>query len=512
MNPIGNWSTTTLVPPTVVCQKSGGPFPRKEGQNLKALLIGVCGTANACTDFPALPAAHRDVEKMKMLLIERYYYRPCDIITLIDDGVSDHMQPTRNNILKAINELVKDAKPGDRFGFHYSGHSAQIKSCSNDGSMDECLVPCDSNGSANVITDTELNAALVMPLPAGSQLVAILDACHSGSLLDLEHRRGMSMSVSVGSLTLRAPPRKNARLLSIPSNQKKLPPPQPATRLLARRREISMNLTCDPPPPSSRASDCDYKPQDVSVPRPTYTYRAPTTAASTIPKESTLTAVQERDEDPPTLVGEFWVFPEIQRCASPDKMFASRGFSKDPDAAVAELEQFPGGAKADVISLSSCREDQIAYEDEQGNTMTSALVDGMMSKPDQSLKDVLLFLSSAMQAQADARHAQAEAYKKECQRCQPRMQAANKKFHARAMTDPDSFGIPSALTRLPTFPARANKSFKNKVALLKKLNLKRRLLDMTFGRASPARFDTQRVQDPEFSGSSPLDMTRLLPL
>ncbi|KAJ7613168.1 caspase domain-containing protein [Roridomyces roridus] len=489
MNSTGNNSSTTLVPHTV-----GGPFPPKEGQTLKALLIGVRGTANASLDFPELKAAHQDVERIKMLLIERYYYQSGDITILTDDEVPGHVQPTGIHILKAINDLVKDAKSGDRFTFLYetrglppplshaslildSGHSAQIKSCLKDGGLDECLVPCDSNGSDNLITDTELSTALIIPLPSGSQLVAILDACHSGSLLDLKHgksNRDLSTSISFRG-NPRIPPRGNTRFLSILSNRKKLPP-NPVTGLLARRSEFSMNLTCDPPPPSSRASGQDPKSMDRpgstgSGPRPTFTYRAPTAISTSNTKEFTLPAVGEGDEVDSTLPGDFCVFPELQRCTSPDEMFSGRGFYQDLDAAVAdsEMEDIPGGVKADVISLSSCREDQTAYEDEQGNTMTSALVDGLMSKPDQSLKEVLLFLSRTIEAQEVARYARVQAYKKDCQDRQARMEARNKKFHGlRAMSfiTQDSFVIPSAVKRVWTLPARATElALKKKLAL-----------------------------------------------
>lgn len=39
-----------------------------------------------------------------------------------------------------------------------------------------------------MIVDDELNTFLVNPLPQGCRLHAIVDACHSGSVLDLPHR------------------------------------------------------------------------------------------------------------------------------------------------------------------------------------------------------------------------------------------------------------------------------------------------------------------------------------
>ena len=41
---------------------------------------------------------------------------------------------------------------------------------------------------AGMIVDDELNTFLVNPLPQGCRLHAIVDACHSGSVLDLPYR------------------------------------------------------------------------------------------------------------------------------------------------------------------------------------------------------------------------------------------------------------------------------------------------------------------------------------
>ena len=41
---------------------------------------------------------------------------------------------------------------------------------------------------AGQLVDNELNALLVNPLPHGVRLHAIIDACHSGSVMDLEFR------------------------------------------------------------------------------------------------------------------------------------------------------------------------------------------------------------------------------------------------------------------------------------------------------------------------------------
>ncbi|KAK0488403.1 peptidase C14, caspase domain-containing protein [Armillaria luteobubalina] len=69
----------------------------------------------------------------------------------------------------------------------FSGHAAQPKEplrCGRDG-MDEVLY----SSSGPCIRDNTLREHLVNKLPEGCHLTAVLDACHSGTLLDLTHHR-----------------------------------------------------------------------------------------------------------------------------------------------------------------------------------------------------------------------------------------------------------------------------------------------------------------------------------
>ncbi|KAJ7618640.1 peptidase C14, caspase domain-containing protein [Roridomyces roridus] len=162
----------------------GVPIPEKHPKR-KALLIGI-SYQGSISETP-LKGPHADVGRMHELLVDTYGYAVGDIVVLLDDGGAG-VQPTMFNILHAIDELVLGAKKGDRFFFHYSGHTTQIvsKSKSEEDEMDECLVPSDE---ANIIRDNELRRHLVEPLPVGSSLVAVLDSCHSATLLDLDHFR-----------------------------------------------------------------------------------------------------------------------------------------------------------------------------------------------------------------------------------------------------------------------------------------------------------------------------------
>jgi hypothetical protein len=54
-------------------------------------------------------------------------------------------------------------------------------------SQDETILPTDFN-SAGVIVDDDLNAMMVRPLAPGVTLHALIDACHSGTAMDLPYR------------------------------------------------------------------------------------------------------------------------------------------------------------------------------------------------------------------------------------------------------------------------------------------------------------------------------------
>jgi hypothetical protein len=89
-------------------------------------------------------------------------------------------------MIRELKALVSGAEPGDKFTFFYSGHSDQQDAKSDleeEDGMDEILITSDEK----TIIDNELKEILVNPLPVGCNLLAILDTCHSGTMLDLPH-------------------------------------------------------------------------------------------------------------------------------------------------------------------------------------------------------------------------------------------------------------------------------------------------------------------------------------
>lgn len=149
----------------------------------KALLVGInyIGTSNQ------LRGCINDVQNVKNYLI-RNGFNEGDIVVLTDDQHEMVKVPMRENIIRAIGWLVKDAQPNDSLFFHYSGHGSQVEDKDGDeeDGIDETIVPLDFEKNGMIIDD-ELHARLVTPLQPGVKLTALFDSCHSGSVLDLPY-------------------------------------------------------------------------------------------------------------------------------------------------------------------------------------------------------------------------------------------------------------------------------------------------------------------------------------
>eukprot|EP00045_Choanoeca_perplexa_P010980 m.114185 g.114185 ORF g.114185 m.114185 type:complete len:452 (-) comp15468_c0_seq3:103-1458(-) len=150
----------------------------------KAMLIGINyhGTRNE------LGGCINDANCMKFLLTKRFGFHEDEILLLTETNPNPVMHPTRKNIFKGISWLVKGASAGDKLFFHYSGHGGQKRDRDGDEAdgYDETLLPLDFQ-RAGQITDDEIHERMVMPLPEGCVLHCVIDACHSGSVLDLPY-------------------------------------------------------------------------------------------------------------------------------------------------------------------------------------------------------------------------------------------------------------------------------------------------------------------------------------
>ncbi|KAH7333542.1 caspase domain-containing protein [Rhizoctonia solani] len=167
-----------------------------------------------------LAGCHADVNDVLDLLRKNGEYPQCDIRVLADvPGLPDSQRPTRENIIKGLLWLSEGCRGGDRRFFHYAGHGTQVqdKDGDEDDGYDEAIQPVDwattyQRGDEGLIIDDEFRDFLVDPLPSNSTLTAVVDCCHSGTILDMEQE---TRAVPTKSQALG--PRPRGSMSSIPS-------------------------------------------------------------------------------------------------------------------------------------------------------------------------------------------------------------------------------------------------------------------------------------------------------
>uniref|UniRef100_A0A6C0J6T5 Peptidase C14 caspase domain-containing protein n=1 Tax=viral metagenome TaxID=1070528 RepID=A0A6C0J6T5_9ZZZZ len=149
-----------------------------------ALVIGI----NYTGKNGELRGCINDTQKIINTLKTRCGYKDSQIILLTDDT---EKKPTKNNMLNAIDEFVDRSHKESckELWFSYSGHGSYTINNGDDNEQDnkdEALVPLDYE-TAGLITDDVLNSKLVKRLPKDAKLFALIDACHSGTSLDLPY-------------------------------------------------------------------------------------------------------------------------------------------------------------------------------------------------------------------------------------------------------------------------------------------------------------------------------------
>ncbi|CAI9269096.1 unnamed protein product [Lactuca saligna] len=130
-----------------------GPPPSAHGRK-KAVIVGI-SYKNSTHE---LKGCINDANCMKYLLINKFNFPEASIIMLTEEQTDPYKIPTKHNMR------------------NYNGDEV-------DG-YDETLCPLDYE-TQGMIVDDEINASIVKPLPFGVKLHAIIDACHSGTVLDL---------------------------------------------------------------------------------------------------------------------------------------------------------------------------------------------------------------------------------------------------------------------------------------------------------------------------------------
>ncbi|KAG8381026.1 hypothetical protein BUALT_Bualt06G0077900 [Buddleja alternifolia] len=167
-----------------------GPPPSAHGRK-KAVIIGISYKFSR----HELKGCINDAKCMKYMLTNKFKFPESSILMLTEEETDPYRIPTKHNIRMAMFWLVQGCQPGDSLVFHYSGHGSQQRNYTGDeiDGFDETLCPLDFE-TQGMIVDNEINATIVRPLPTGVKLHAIIDACHSGTVLDLPYLCRMDRS------------------------------------------------------------------------------------------------------------------------------------------------------------------------------------------------------------------------------------------------------------------------------------------------------------------------------
>lgn len=168
-------STTTSIPPAM---------PPSGGNKRKAMIVGI----NYFGTKSKLNGCINDAKCMEYMLLHRFGFKQENILLMTDDHPDPLRRPTRYNMFQGFTWLMMNPQKGDSLVFHYSGHGSQKRDRSGEelDGMCETLCPMDFQ-QAGEIMDFEMNRTLINPLPQGVKFHAIIDACHSGSALNLPY-------------------------------------------------------------------------------------------------------------------------------------------------------------------------------------------------------------------------------------------------------------------------------------------------------------------------------------
>lgn len=148
----------------------------------RAVIIGI----NYKGQQGELRGCHNDAFNMQKYVQDRYGFQQNDTVMLIDDG--RHTSPTRANIISAYKKVVAESRPGDSIFLHYSGHGTKVpdQNGDEDDGYDEALVPLDFKRTGHILDD-DLYKIIVEGVSPGVHVMAVMDCCHSGTILDLPY-------------------------------------------------------------------------------------------------------------------------------------------------------------------------------------------------------------------------------------------------------------------------------------------------------------------------------------
>jgi hypothetical protein len=143
----------------------------------KALLIGI----NYLQTKVYLQGCIDDIVNMNKVLKDVYKY---DQITILRDDINNSAtQPTRDNIINALTQLIVDSVNCSEIWIHYSGHGSRVLDLNGDevSGLDSVLVPVDYKNTG-LILDDDLYTIIQH---SKCKTIILIDSCNSGTIFDL---------------------------------------------------------------------------------------------------------------------------------------------------------------------------------------------------------------------------------------------------------------------------------------------------------------------------------------
>ncbi|KAK4846719.1 hypothetical protein QYF36_021234 [Acer negundo] len=148
----------------------------------------LCGVSYKNSKYE-LKGTINDVNNMKDLFINYFGFSEDNLLILTEEKDDSKVIPTKKNIEKGLQWLVEGCRDGDSLVFYFAGHGSSVDETitgdEKDG-RDESICPLDFVTEGKIL-DNYINSTIVGPLKKGVTLHAIVDACHSGTILDLSH-------------------------------------------------------------------------------------------------------------------------------------------------------------------------------------------------------------------------------------------------------------------------------------------------------------------------------------
>jgi hypothetical protein len=139
------------------------------------------GADEGRTPVSRLDGAVNDAIAMQQILIARFGFPTANVRVLQD------AQATRAGILRALQQLADETKPGDLVVVYYAGHGSQrfnslMRRAGKLNNLEQTLVPADANAGQFDLRSADINPFFNRMLDGGAELTLIFDSCHSGAV------------------------------------------------------------------------------------------------------------------------------------------------------------------------------------------------------------------------------------------------------------------------------------------------------------------------------------------